>query len=171
MDLVILIEQDLQLPKFAIGSGLGHWRNKVIDNYSGAATLGLGPFAGIVNDVGIDIGQIPRAISERLRNAPRTAEGDDADPEIAKLRRETWIKLIRERALIIEFLDEFYRDRNMPYEKRLILNCHENARLMSQGVDVQDLYSPDLQREKLNEFREEMGAFTGFLKTKFFSTR
>src|SRR5439155_2595544 len=66
LDLVILIEQELQLPKFAIGSGLGHWRNKVIDNYSGAATLGLGPFAGIVNDVGIDIGKI---LEDYLRKA------------------------------------------------------------------------------------------------------
>ena len=56
--LVVIGEHHLQLRHLIISIGIVHDRNQMVDDAAVAPPLGLSPLARIVDDVGIDVGQI-----------------------------------------------------------------------------------------------------------------
>jgi hypothetical protein len=78
------------------------------------------------------------------------------------------------RDILIQHLTRFYENRTVPFDRRLILNVSPaglaHTRLLNQGSgDFYLLALPDIQRQKLLEYREEITAFTEFLKAIFFA--
>jgi hypothetical protein len=68
---------------------------------------------------------------------------------------------------LIPYLDEFYRDRCVYYEDRLIIDSR--GRLISQGALLQPAEEMKTQALRLQAYQEQMRDFTEFLKQKFFS--
>ena len=58
--IVIFIDQRFQIPQRPIAFRAGQRRGQVIDDHRSGAALGLGAFAGIVDDKGIGMGQWPQ---------------------------------------------------------------------------------------------------------------
>ncbi len=111
---------------------------------------------------------IPQGLKDRLAEARK--KGKRLDTELEKEVREMRMKILEQQSRLIELLAEFYRDRNVPFERHLILKSYPNhARLLNQGAELQDLVPPEAREEKLKEFQEELAAFTQFLKQKFSS--
>jgi PAS domain-containing protein len=70
------------------------------------------------------------------------------------------------------YLAQFYAERHVPFDRRLVLEGKGRTRLHNQGAaDLYLLAPEDIQRQKLTEYREEMAAFTAFLKQIYFSNR
>lgn len=67
-------------------------------------------------------------------------------------------------------LDEFYKERKVSYDRHLIIRpmARNWSRIESQGVDLQEIRSEDIRREKLSEYQKEMSDFTKFLSDKYF---
>ncbi len=66
-----------------------------------------------------------------------------------------------------QLLNQFYENRMTSYDKTLIIPRDSLVRLRSIGADRQEIRSAEQQLHYLNEYREEMKAFTLFLKHKF----
>jgi len=66
-----------------------------------------------------------------------------------------------------QLLNQFYENRTTSYDKTLIIPKDFFARLRSIGADRQQVRSPEQRLRSLNEYQEEMKAFTIFLKQKF----
>jgi len=119
----------------------------------------------------VDIGQAAMEIVQRARQKVGDKPVDMNDPEISQLRQELSEVMLGERAHLLTLLDEFYTNRNVSFEQRLIVIFHSiSARVISQGVELQDLYPQDIQKRRLESFRKEMDAFADFLKSKYFSS-
>ena len=54
---IIFIDQRLEILERPVGLGAGQRRRQVIDDHSRGAPLGLGAFARIIDDEGIELGQ------------------------------------------------------------------------------------------------------------------
>jgi hypothetical protein len=69
------------------------------------------------------------------------------------------------------YLAQFYERRVVPYDRRLIIEGLGlgGSRIASQGADFQEVTPTDVRRQKLEEYQEEMRAFTIFLKDIWFS--
>jgi hypothetical protein len=119
----------------------------------------------------VDVGQLPEDFARRWKAAWKAAEarGDkEIDPALRAEATEVGMKIRGEQSRLLDLLDEFYRDRNVPGRRRLILKFFPNhARLMNQEAELQDMHPEPVQKQKLKEFQEEMYAFAEFLKTKF----
>jgi len=69
------------------------------------------------------------------------------------------------RTKLAAYLTQFYLDRLVPFDRRLVLEGRSKTRLHNQGALDFYLTAPEeIQRAKLQEYREEMAAFTSFLK-------
>lgn len=114
---------------------------------------------------------IPVQLKQEIRQARlNLAQGEKTSLRLDALLKEAKLKLLGGQARMVHLLDEFYGGRRGSAETRLgITFFPDSARLESQGADLQDLYSPEIQEKKLRAYQEEMGAFSEFLKTKFFS--
>ena len=66
-----------------------------------------------------------------------------------------------------QLLNQFYENRVTSYDNTLVIQNDSFARLRSIGADRQQIRSPEQQLRNLNEYREEMNAFTIFIKQKF----
>jgi hypothetical protein len=118
----------------------------------------------------VDIGQAAMEIVQRARQKAGGKPVHMNNPEISQLRQELSDVMLRERTRLLTLLDEFYSDRTVPFEQRLIVIFHSiSARVMSQGVELQDLYPQDVQKKRLESFRREMDAFAAFLKNRYLS--
>ncbi|WP_376795111.1 hypothetical protein, partial [Thermogemmatispora sp.] len=74
------------------------------------------------------------------------------------------------RARLVQYLSRFYEGRMVPFDRRLILTTGLYTRLQNQGaIDLYLEVSPELQRQKLEEYRQEMRDFTAFLKQLYCS--
>ncbi|QBD76916.1 hypothetical protein EPA93_13240 [Ktedonosporobacter rubrisoli] len=75
------------------------------------------------------------------------------------------------RQRVIDYLTQFYENRPVLFDRRLILDLiSTTTRLESQGAADFHLCEPrEVQIQKLAEYREEMRAFTEFLKTIYLS--
>lgn len=82
-------------------------------------------------------------------------------------------KNLEERKKLMPFLDEFYKDRNVPYSDRLVVQSKARgwSRIESQGVDLQVIETNDIKKENLSRYQKEMQEFTKFLKDKYFEYR
>jgi hypothetical protein len=77
------------------------------------------------------------------------------------------MRLIRSelRTRLASYLTEFYQQRHVAFDRRLILSGMGRTRLQSQGaLDLHVNAPEDIQQQKLAEYREEMSIFTEFLK-------
>jgi hypothetical protein len=73
---------------------------------------------------------------------------------------------------LLVYLAAFYAHRQVPYDVRLVIQARDTtgrSRLESQGADFQEIASPDVKAQKLQEYQEEMRAFTAFLEERYFS--
>jgi len=77
------------------------------------------------------------------------------------------------RRKMIAYLVQFYDQRSAPFDRRLTLRViSSHTRLESQGTADFYLCEPrEVQLQKLADYRDEMRAFTEFLKTIYFSQR
>lgn len=91
--------------------------------------------------------------------------------EREKIIREIERKNLEERQKIMDLLDEFYKNRIVPYDRRLVIQSMERyvSRLQSQGANLQGIRTEDIKKEKLLEYHKEMEDFTKFLRDKYFS--
>jgi hypothetical protein len=90
--------------------------------------------------------------------------------EAHELRRKLDRPVIEERKKIIELLSEFYMGRQVPYDVQITLYPMGNgARILNMGAEIQDIETEEIKYQKLKTYQEEMLAFTGFLKKKYFS--
>lgn len=80
-------------------------------------------------------------------------------------------KNLREQMRLMELLDEFYKGRAVSSDIRLILRprggCGQ-AWLTNRGAQFQEIRSRKEREDKLNQYQQEMSAFTDFLKKKHF---
>lgn len=65
-------------------------------------------------------------------------------------------------------LNQFYEIRKTSYDSTLIVSHSSPVFLRSIGADRQQIRPIDEQKSNLKKYREEMKAFTAFLKQKFF---
>lgn len=93
-------------------------------------------------------------------------ENKETESIIEKIKQKNLEE--RRKALIV--LDEFYRDRQAPFHKRLTIQgmARDRSRLESQGADLQKIEPEEIKKQRLSEYQEEMREFSSFLKDKFF---
>lgn len=87
------------------------------------------------------------------------------------LVNEIEINNLNERKKLIGLLDEFYANRQTPYEVRLSISPMARAwsRLENQGVGLQKIEMDQEKKDlRLKMFKTEMDDFRDFLKNKFF---
>jgi len=71
----------------------------------------------------------------------------------------------------MELLDEFYKNRSVPFEDRLIFEGSDTygvIRLINQGGEIEKIFPPKKRKKNLERYRKEMEDFGTFLKEKFF---
>jgi hypothetical protein len=117
----------------------------------------------------VNIGEkVPRELLIKKRELKGLLEENDA----AKIRFITK-KNLKNQIRLMKLLDEFYRKREVSYDVRLVLNrsgIYGETSLESTGERFQVIRSKAEQKEKLRQYRNEMKAFTDFLKKKYFQT-
>lgn len=119
----------------------------------------------------IDIGYVPREVSDRVERGWRA--GGKFSEEDIRMIVKTRNKLLAERKQLIQLLNQFYSGRNVPSDRRLVIEVFGNTTrlLPSQGAKLQETLPPEVRQEMLREFQDEMNAFTQFLKERFFSEK
>lgn len=116
----------------------------------------------------IDIGYVSQELRDRLKEAEKA--GKELDEKTKKWRLATWRRILQEQERLRALLDDFYRVRDVPPDRRLILQPYpDSGRVLSKGAELQEVNPPEVQREKLKEYQEEIRAFTSFLKARFLS--
>jgi hypothetical protein len=89
---------------------------------------------------------------------------------VHELQQEIRVLQAGVRITIADYLVQFYIDRHVSADRRLVLSGLGSMRLHNQGVFDCFLLTPvSVQRQKLAAYREEMMAFTAFLKQIYFS--
>lgn len=69
---------------------------------------------------------------------------------------------------VLGLLNEFYQNRAVPNDQRLILReIGWTCRIISQGAVIQEILPVDQRQANLTRYRQEMQVFTEFLKNKF----
>jgi hypothetical protein len=76
---------------------------------------------------------------------------------------------LEEQRKIIPHLADFYKDRDVPFERRLMLGSATLGRLESQGARFQKIENDETKQVRLKEYQEEMNAFIAFLKERYFA--
>lgn len=91
------------------------------------------------------------------------------DIEAENVRAQVLIENLKERSKLISILDEFYRERDVPYERRLTIESWKDnaSHITNEGARLQELFDENVRRQKLLEYQEEMRAFGKFLKNKY----
>ncbi len=81
-------------------------------------------------------------------------------------RIEALAKHLALRERLLTYLTAFYKQRQVPYDVRLVLQAKSagRTRLESQGATLQEVASPEHRQAKLYEYQAEMHEFTAFLK-------
>jgi hypothetical protein len=102
-------------------------------------------------------GQMKELLQDREKNKE----------ELKALSAEIERKNLAEQRKLFPHLDEFYRNRDVPFHRRLIIGSVRFGRLESQGARLQKIEDDTTKRERLNEYQAEMSAFIAFLKDKY----
>ena len=121
-------------------------------------------------------------LEQRMRDAFAAANSGDAQhfqpadvaklyEEAHRLRLEVSRQHLTEARKVIRHLEAFYRDRPVPFDRRLTLQSFGSGRtrIESQGAMLQEVLPYDSRQQKLVEYQEEMRAFTAFMKARYFS--
>ncbi len=70
---------------------------------------------------------------------------------------------------LTDLLEEFYRDRDIEFSARIIMNAYPwSTRLQCQGAEIQRINEPAVKASNLEKYQTEFKAFTEFLKKKYF---
>ena len=104
-------------------------------------------------------------LNERLDNA-------ESEEEKEFILKEIITGNLKERQKILTYIEEFYKDREVPFEVKIgIQNLARGwSRIQSQGAELQEIETDsDLKKKRLELFQKEMHEFTEFLKNKFFN--
>lgn len=104
-----------------------------------------------------------------------TEEDEDTLGQLEQVLRDVSLGIKRENLEpvkgLMEMLDEFYQDRPVSYDKRLVLTMNTPIgnfiSLINQGYNFQEVASPEVKQQKLAEYQQEMQDFGRFLKAKF----
>lgn len=91
--------------------------------------------------------------------------------ESEKKKKEWTIENLKQRQRAMNYLAEFYQDRDTPFDARLTfdrIGAFGAFRIQSFGANMVDLLSPEEQKRKLELYKKEMNDFTKFLKNKYF---
>jgi hypothetical protein len=99
-------------------------------------------------------------VVQRLRNI-----ANPCDKTFQLLRRTVVRKNLKEREKLLPYLDEFYRDRSVPFEDRLIIESvgPEGSCLKLQGAEAAHILNKATGSCLLARHQAEMRAFTSFL--------
>lgn len=112
-------------------------------------------------------------VSVQTREYERQAQdiGDSSNREYKQLRQKAIESNIREMQKILPYLDQFYTNREVPYNQRLIIkNVGPIASyLMCQGADLMYIADKEQRKKILSNNRAEMRAFTEYLKLQTLS--
>ena len=111
---------------------------------------------------------------EQLDKLPENETSDETDPKREEIRNQILKLNLEERRKIIPLFEEFYKDRNVPYDVKLHISSLGNgwSRLENQGVEFQSIETDDSKKkENLKRFQEEMKNFIAFLKEKYLESR
>ncbi len=73
---------------------------------------------------------------------------------------------LKERKKMADFLDEFYKNREVDFHTRLHIQGFRHSRLENQGAAYQDIQSPSTCKSNLKKYQKEMKEFSNFLKSK-----
>jgi hypothetical protein len=96
-----------------------------------------------------------------------------ADAIYRQLNDTKWqlrLKQAEVRQKLASYLTSFYEERLVPFDRRLIMAGGVRTRLHNQGALDLYLTAPyAVQRQKLQEYREEIASFTAFLKRIYFA--
>lgn len=86
-----------------------------------------------------------------------------------RLNKESRKQELVEAKKAMDLLSEFYAERQVPYDRRLVLDVkgYGGATIHPQGSNFQELAEPDVRRQKLVEYQQEMKDFSVFLKAKY----
>ena len=98
----------------------------------------------------------------------RKATGEEKEEKERMMTMEN----LRQQQKMIALLEEFYRDRETPFEARLAFDSRGifgGFRVQSFGAEVMKLLTPEEQIQKLELYRKELNDFSDFLKIKYFS--
>jgi hypothetical protein len=103
-------------------------------------------------------------------NHAEASEIEKWSSEVFCLSREASTTCFHEPKHIMDYLEAFYRDRLVPYERQLMLRVDSfgSSMLTVHGEPFQSLHSPEIRQQKLLEYQQEMQAFTVFLKQCYF---
>jgi hypothetical protein len=101
----------------------------------------------------------------------------DIRTKISKEELERWEEVkneierrnLEEQRRILPHLDDFYKGRDVPAQRRLVLGNVALGRLESQGARLHKIEDESTRREMLKEYQEEMNEFISFLKEKYFA--
>lgn len=101
----------------------------------------------------------------------RLKEAKDSEAELQRIKEEIKQKNLKEREKVMSYFSDFYKERNVPYDRRLIINSMALglSRIESQGASLQKIRSEEIKKAKLQEYQGEMKMFTDFLKERYFS--
>jgi hypothetical protein len=118
----------------------------------------------------VDVGKYPDELSAKLRAFWEERKEPDEETE-AKVT-EVNLVLLREQIRLMGLLSQFYRGRDVPFERRLILTPFGDtytSRLINQATEFQEGFVPEQKIENLRLFKKEMEDFSDFLRERFSS--
>ena len=108
------------------------------------------------------------SVNDEMRAKWRKSRQEHNQDDLLRLLREIKGLVAKDWNKVVPLLDEFYRERAVPYYQRLVLVLSgETTRLISQGGETQIGESSGRARERLEAYRLEMNAFTRFLRERF----
>lgn len=110
---------------------------------------------------------------KRRRKPVDHSEAERMREPFENLRLEVQKENLEEVGRLMPMLDEFYRDRVVPYDRRLMLEINlywGTTRLQNQGGTLQEINTPEIKSAKLLDYQQEMIDFTVFLKNKFLAS-
>ena len=98
----------------------------------------------------------------------KEAEGDKKE----QMEQEWRIKNFEQQRKMMGFLEEFYYERETPFDARLVFDgvgAFGGFRVQSFGAEMTAILKSEEQKQKLALYQKELEDFTNFLKGKYFS--
>lgn len=105
-----------------------------------------------------------------IKDLEKKADQTTLKEQIDEIYQEITRKNLEERKKLVPLLDLFYKNRIVPFDRRLTIQTlgRDISRLESQGAEMQRIQNEDIREQKLVEYKKEMAEFTLFLKNNFF---
>lgn len=133
-----------------------------------------GPFVPWVNIAAPDFYEKQKRIKQVqswLEQQPETDETRRIVEYMEQQKNVTIQQHLPIRKRLYEYLARFYQERDVPYERRLVLSGGDGITgLSSQGGVLMEILSVEERQQRLLAYQDEMRAFTAFLKQLYFSS-